>query len=58
MLIFAFETSAKAGSVALMDEDRLLGEVYQNTALTHSQTLMAMGQTLSDLHLTIYLTYK
>ena len=46
MLIFAFETSAKAGSVALMDEDRLLGEVYQNTALTHSQTLLAMGQEL------------
>ncbi len=46
MLIFAFETSAKAGSVALMDEARLLGEVYQNTALTHSQTLLAMGQEL------------
>ena len=46
MLIFAFETSAKAGSVALLDEARLLGEVYQNTALTHSQTLLAMGQEL------------
>lgn len=46
MLIFAFETSAKAGSVALMDETRLLGESYCNTALTHSQTLLTMGQEL------------
>ena len=46
MLIFAFETSAKAGSVALMDETRLLGESYCNTALTHSQTLLVMGQDL------------
>ena len=46
MLIFAFETSAKAGSVALMDENRLLGESYCNTDLTHSQTLLQMGQDL------------
>ena len=46
MLIFAFESSARAGSVALMDENRLLGESYCNTALTHSQTLLSMGQEL------------
>ena len=46
MLIFAFDTSAKAGSVALMDENRLLGESYCNTGLTHSQTLLQMGQDL------------
>ena len=46
MLILAFETSAKAASVALMDDARLLGESYQNTGLTHSQTLMTMGQDL------------
>ena len=46
MLILAFETSAKAGSVALMDESRLLGESYQNTGLTHSQTLLQMAQDL------------
>lgn len=46
MLIFAFETSAKAGSVALMDDTRLLGESYCNTALTHSQTLLSMGEDL------------
>ena len=46
MLIFAFETSAKAGSVALMDDEKLLGESYQNTGLTHSQTLLSMGEDL------------
>ena len=46
MLILAFETSAKAGSVALMEDGRLLGESYQNTGLTHSQTIMTMAQDL------------
>ena len=46
MLILAFETSAKAGSVALLDENKLLGESYQNTGLTHSQTLMVMAEDL------------
>ena len=46
MLLLAFETSAKAGSVALMDGDRLLGEFYTNTGLTHSQTLLPMAEAL------------
>lgn len=46
MLILAFETTAKAGSVALLDETKLLGESYQNTGLTHSQTLMVMAEDL------------
>ena len=46
MLLLAFETSAKAASVALFEGDRLLGEQYQNTGLTHSQTLMVMAQSL------------
>ena len=46
MLLLCFETSAKAGSVALFDENNLLGESYQLTALTHSQTLMVMAQDL------------
>ena len=46
MLILAFETSAKAASVALMRDGVLLGESYQNTGLTHSQTLMVMAQDL------------
>ena len=44
MLVLAFETSAKAASVALFDGDTLLGESYQNTGLTHSQTLMVMAE--------------
>ena len=46
MLILAFETSAKAGSVALHDGQTLLGESYCNTGLTHSQTLMTMAEDL------------
>ena len=46
MLILAFETSAKAASVALTDGEKLLGESYQNTGLTHSQTLVPMAQDL------------
>ena len=44
MRILAFETSAKAASVALLQDGKLLGESYQNTGLTHSQTLMVMAQ--------------
>ena len=44
MLILAFETSAKAASVALTENGKLLGESYQNTGLTHSQTLMVMAE--------------
>ena len=44
MLILAFETSAKAASVALYDGQKLLAESYQNTGLTHSQTLMVMAE--------------
>jgi len=44
MLILAFETSAKAGSVALLDGQTLLAESYQNTGLTHSQTVMPMAE--------------
>ena len=46
MLLLAFETSAKAASVALFEGRKLLGESYQNTGLTHSQTLMVMAEDL------------
>ena len=46
MLTLAFETSAKAASVALTENGKLLGESYQNTGMTHSQTLMVMAQDL------------
>ena len=43
-MILAFETTAKAGSVALLEDGKLLAESYQNTGLTHSQTLMVMAE--------------
>ena len=46
MLILAFETSAKVASAALLEDGRLLGESYQNTGLTHSQTLLVMAEDL------------
>ena len=46
MTILAFETSAKAASAALFREGVLLGESYQNTGLTHSQTLLSMAESL------------
>ncbi len=46
MLILAFETSAKAGSVALLQDGKLLAESYQNTGMTHSQTLLTMAEDL------------
>lgn len=45
-MLLAFETSAKAASVALFQGDKLLGESYQNTGLTHSQTLLKMAEDL------------
>ena len=46
MLLLAFETSAKAGSVALLQDNRLLAESYQNSGLTHSQTLLSMAENM------------
>ena len=46
MKILAFETSAKAGSVALLEGQTLVAESYINTGLTHSQTLMRMAEDL------------
>ena len=46
MLILAFETTAKSCSAALHDGTRLLAESYQNSGLTHSQTLMVMAEDL------------
>lgn len=46
MRILAFETSAKAASVAIVEDGRLLAESYQNTGLTHSQTILAMAESM------------
>lgn len=46
MRILAFESSAKAASVALLHEGALLGESYLNCGLTHSVTLLKLAQDL------------
>ena len=46
MLILAMESSAKPASVAVCENEKLLGQYFQNTALTHSRTLMAMVESL------------
>ena len=48
MRILAFETSAKAASAALLEEDVLLGEFYLNCGQTHSRTLMRMAEELLE----------
>ena len=46
MTILAFESSAKAASVALLQDGQLIGEYFQNTAQTHSRTLTKMAEDL------------
>ena len=46
MLILAIESSAKPVSVAVSLDDKLLGQYYQNSSLTHSRTLLAMTESL------------
>lgn len=48
MKILAFETSAKAVSVALWQDGVLLGEYCQNTGQTHSRTLMKLAADLLE----------
>ena len=47
MTILALDTSAKAASVCLAQEDKIIGEFFINTALTHSQTLAPMTELLA-----------
>ncbi len=42
MKILAIETSAKAASVCLTEDDFLIAQSYQNSGLTHSQTVLPM----------------
>ena len=46
MMILAMDTSATAASVCLAREDKIIGECFVNTALTHSQTLIPMIEQL------------
>lgn len=42
MKILAVDSSAKACSAAVLDDDKIIGSFFINTALTHSQTLVPM----------------
>ena len=44
MLIMAFESSARAASAALLKDGKLLSQTSQCSALTHSRTLLPMGE--------------
>ncbi len=48
MRILAFETSAKAASVALLTDGALTAESFQNSGLTHSRTVMKLAQDLLE----------
>ena len=48
MILLAFETSAKAASAAVLQDETLLGETYLNCGLTHSRTLMQAAQQLLE----------
>ncbi len=58
MRVLALETATLAGSVALLDDGRVVGETLLNISLTHSERLMAMvdrllhdsGSSLQDLN--------
>ena len=46
LYLLAFESSAKAASVALFSDGVFVKEQYRNEGLTHSQTLLPMAQQL------------
>lgn len=48
MKILAFESTAKAASVALCEDDRLIAQSFQNSGLTHSATLMPMADAMLE----------
>lgn len=49
MKILALESSGLVASVAVMEEDNLLGEYTMNYKKTHSQTLLPMLQALTEM---------
>ena len=49
MKILALDASGQVASIALAEDDKLLGEYTMNTKKTHSQTLLPMVDAL--LHL-------
>ena len=54
MLILAMDSSAKPASVAVCNDEVLLGQYFQNSGHTHSRTLLVMAEDLlKNLGLTI-----
>ena len=54
MKLLSIESSAKAASVALTEDGRLVSQFFQASALTHSRTLLKMAEDmLSDLEMTV-----
>ena len=51
MLILAFESSAKAASVALCRDGHLVSQYSQCSGLTHSRTLLPMAEEKSTQYL-------
>lgn len=48
MRILALDSSAKSASVAILEDEKILGEFYINVGLTHSQTLLPMIKNLLE----------
>lgn len=46
MKTMAFECSAVSASCCIFENDKILGSVYSNVKLTHSQTLLPMAENL------------
>lgn len=46
MRILAFESSAVSASVALVEDETLIAQSFQNCGLTHSRTLLPMAESL------------
>ncbi len=46
MKILGFDSSAASASVAICDENGLVGQYFQNSGLTHSRTLLPMAEAL------------
>lgn len=48
MKILGFESSAKAASVALCEDGKFISQYWQNSALTHSRTLLKMAEDMLE----------
>ena len=46
MLILSVDSSAAPASVCLIEDEKIIAEYYLNTGFTHSQTLMAMVESV------------